>query len=368
METSAGSGSYQQYVFRSSDGGTSWDKTATGGTGSKTGEWYFDADEEGWTQETAGALLGWSSGDIYMYSPSGWTDGSWQYVFPVGSRPTAVTGQTFSVNITRGTNFFHNVRIYYTDGSWDGDSHNFAGTYTLTATVSAGNAGKSISYLYTGGLIHDSGGLASVHYALTTIPVNTLNVRSAFDVGQKDDANKVYASDGANVYRSTDGGITFGTYISGVSCVDLECHYNGNPLSQNLTIWRDTGELHRTAGATIGSVKLTESEAPNVRGRVVTYTNDEQVIYVLECTAVNTYRIRRTIDRGNVWVTGVTGITGARAIGLWPWGVHDAATQRVFWLDATHIRYSTDGGATQLDKTGDWGSFSNPVMIVPQWI
>lgn len=371
-ETSAGSGTYDLYVFRTSDGGGTWSKAASGATAFSQTTWTFDADEEGWVAQQAN--MGWSSnngGELYGQSPSGWNDRYWRYTFAVADRPTAVTGQTFTAYTKRGSNFFENIRIYYTDGSWDGSSWDFSHDWAaLTISVTAGNNGKLISYFELGGPMHSTVGVWEIDYITTSIitTMSSLSATYGFDVGQKDDPNKVYVSDANNVYQSTNGGTSWSTYIAALSAVDINCHYDGNPSSNNLTLWKDTGGLYRTNGATPGSALLTEASPANVWGRVMTYTNDERVIYALECTGVDTYRIRRTIDRGNVWATGVSGITGARAIGLWPWGVHDAATQKVYWLDSTHIRYSSDGGGTQQDKTGDWTGFANPVMIVPQWM
>jgi hypothetical protein len=59
-------------------------------------------------------------------------------------------------------------------------------------------------------------------------------------------------------------------------------------------------------------------------------------------------------------VLSATVLSTAVAIGRWPYNATG-----LYFMDATHIYYSIDNGATLQDKTGDWAGFTDPVNIIP---
>jgi hypothetical protein len=59
-------------------------------------------------------------------------------------------------------------------------------------------------------------------------------------------------------------------------------------------------------------------------------------------------------------VLSATVLSTAVAIGRWPYNATG-----LYFMDATHIYYSIDNGATLQDKTGDWAGFADPVNIIP---
>lgn len=354
---------YKQYLLKTDDNGLTWSSAAdTGASGS--GDWQFASGVEGWVADAGGASEYWSGGALCIESPWGWLDGGWSYSFPVGQRPVAQTGQTFGVNITRGPNFFHNVRIYYADGSYDANSYNFGGTYTLTATVSAGNNGKDIASLWTGGSINDSSGVASIHYASTTIPVGSTNMDAiGLAVGQHN-SDKVYTSGLNTIQVSSDGGSSFSLYIPS-GAYDVECHYAGNPSDDDLRFIGVDGQFYTTAGATPTARAGWGTETPiSVAGRIVTFVADVNLIYTLFHDGGNSFSVKRSTDGGATWSTRSSGHAGARAIGLWPSGAGDT----VFMVTDAGPVVSTDGGATFADKLGDLVGWADPVYIVPAWI
>lgn len=81
--------------------------------------------------------------------------------------------------------------------------------------------------------------------------------------------------------------------------------------------------------------------------------------------------IERSHDYGATWDSEIwhsdTEFRSAHSLGRWPYN-----PERVYFTTNSHIYYSSDGGNTLDDKTGDWGSeiaaWGGGVNIVPLWI
>jgi len=104
---------------------------------------------------------------------------------------------------------------------------------------------------------------------------------------------------------------------------------------------------------------------------VATWNEDDVVVLVKDDTN-NRALVCRSTDGASTWVheTAYSGATyqDSKSIGRWPYN-----PDRVFWVSTSTILYSTDGGQSFSDKTGDWssvfgGAFSGPINIVPLWI
>ena len=135
-------------------------------------EWPFDADAEGWyyeetIDEGVETTHGWTAtgGDFahpespgHVYSTIQKSEvgqsaaSSWQYDFPVQSRPVAVTGKEFvcRIGMAVGANVLNSLAIFYDDDTNDNNT-NFAGEsgwHTYSVAITAPNAGKHIKQLY----------------------------------------------------------------------------------------------------------------------------------------------------------------------------------------------------------------------------
>lgn len=400
---SSGSVIYNQYCYVTSDGGSSWTRYATGGIGGGSSSFEFTADLEGWAVNTDRSIP--IVGEITYYGVMGtvqWnsTDGRtspgcMQMNVPgVGggyiSQPESACVASYSINHVVSTGelaidmyWNHNVgnfspellmRVKFDDDTVQDYIANVGGGgggwINWQLAISAGNNGKTaveatigfcntgLDWFYTQNFLFDD---IQIFGSGSATPIV-----NSFDAGQHN-GNIVYAGTGTSIRRSTNGGSTWAEYISGAGAHDIECHYAGNPTDANLTFWGTNGSLYRSNGAIKGSPIDTEAFAANQHRRTQVYVLDASVIYTLNCTAEGVYKIRRTTNAGSSWDDGQTGIPNASMIGLWPFGVHNAATQRLY-VFGDNVYYSVDGGDTLVDKS--WSGFSSGGgrMYVPLWL
>lgn len=401
---------YQQYCYVTNNGGTSWARYATGGTGGGTAQFDFDTDMEGWAYTTDRTVaIGTAQGGDCDYftdygdwwswsSVNGRTTPGCLYALKSGSQPSffAPGASTVKYDLTRVVaendialdvwyspdpiNFSPELllRVIFTDNTSQDLFVDITGSGYQNAqlVISAANDGKTTSYVMLGWCICGfdwTGPNGAYIDDVKVFGVGTgTPTTNAFDAGQHS-GNIFYAGTGASIRRTTNGGPAWATYIASKGAYDIECHYNGNASDADLTFWSTDGNLYRTVGTSIGSSKRTESPVSEKNGRIVSYVNDKDVIYILRSVGSDVFDLERTVNGGSSWTTLISSIAGAKAIGLWPWGTFNPATQGVFLLSGTQILYSTTGGSSFSNKTGNWAtvmgaSFSNPVMIVPIWV
>jgi len=240
----------------------------------------------------------------------------------------------------------------------DNQTYTASHDYSQTVTGYSGTLGLR----YADSLYTDNVGSFTA-YLYEALGIST--VVGAFDVGQKN--GNIVAVGGPAVYRSSNGATSFSSYIA-QACYDLEIPYANNTSDANLLLWASNANLYLTTGATLGSAKLTESAAQNQWGRRLVYVTNGNYIYALAATSADTYSIKRSTNGGVTWETRSTGISAARALGLWPYNPNI-----VFLIKGSQVMASSDGGLTFINKNGNWStvfgtSFANGVMVVPVWV
>lgn len=420
VRTAAGENSWQQYVARSDNSGATWATyPVPGGIGGGATAWYSLASL--WKDRAYGFNAIASNPTSYTSTGPIWgglpivairTDGGQSIIMSdngVSERPCQSLNMTYEKTgpgISGAVVLRYDLGFTWTTAQLRFRYRTIVGTEPApfsTVFFRASSDGLTIfgatsvsdPVINPGGICNDTPGIvnlaASRRYLhvgvfnsnpLTpalTIDISSIEIRfpsgytpstvtGAFSVGQHN-PNVVYVSSGNAVKRSTNGGATWSDYIPGVTAVDLQAYYNANPSDANLWLVTLAGEVHRTTGSFLGSVLRTEPNPVNLARRIQYHTNDANVLYMLECTAANTYRIISTGNAGSSWSVGAGSLTGAVSIGLWPFGAHNPSTQVVYWVDNAGPRYSTDGGATAINRLGTWaGGWSAPRIIIPLWL
>ncbi len=408
-QVSAGSATYDQYCYLTNNGGTSWSRHATGGTAGVTSIYNFSTDLEGWAQSSLRVcpIIGETdystpTGTVSWNASSGrTTPGCMQFTIPgVGGGypsmpasscaaliniPTRVvaTGETYLDFYWRFTSSSFSpellARVTFNDDTCQDYIANTGGSGSWnhwSVDISVGNNGKTavsvmIALCNTGLDWFGTNTVVIDDLKIFGTGVNS-PIKYAFDAGQHN-GNILYAGTAESIRRTTNGGSVWSDYITGVGANDIECHYNNNASDADITFWATDGNLYRSTGSSKGSSLRTESPITNKSGRLVSYVNDKNVLYSLTATGTDVFKLDRTLTGGSSWSSLVTNITGAKAIGLWPWGTFSPTGQGVYVLNSTGIFFSGNGGSSFVDKTGNWSTamgsaFSSPIMIVPLWV
>lgn len=119
-----------------------------------------------------------------------------------------------------------------------------------------------------------------------------------------------------------------------------------------------SGYIRRSdnGGATFSDITPASVGASTPRSLQTDCTNGAHLTAILGGSQIaETYQ--------SAWTTLTSGLSDGTAIGRWP---YDSTT--LYFMDANHVYFSLDNGATLQDKTGDWGSLSGPVNIIPIYV
>lgn len=367
------SSTYNLYIYRTSDGGDTWTKCSTPAT-QETDPWLSLGELSATVISSNNATnpdnIVRVTSDCVSFARIG---GGGEIVVDLGS--------LYKIEQARSKGTFDGINAFtYLDGSNDGSTWTGllgSGFWTVNGDCSTFSTSPGAPTFVPGSFRYlrinqQSFALANYtdHYQFELYitegnpPIS--NVSKALDCGQHN-PDFVYFSDGLNIYRSTNGGTTWGVYIAH-GAYDVECPYAGNPTDNNITYWRTTGGLYVTNGSSPGSALLTEAFPSRDHRRTCTFVQGTgATIYVAEATASGSKTIKKTYNGGGSWVTGQSGIAAAEQLGLWPY-----KQERVFLLSADTILYSIDGGINFSNKNGNWSTvmgatFEHGVMIVPNW-
>jgi len=239
-----------------------------------------------------------------------------------------------------------------------------------------------------------------LYYVLTVWgPYNSTEASAgAFDVSQHQNPQVIYALGFTGIFsdftgnrralfRSTNSGTSYAQLLAKPNgqyfATDLHIPYNNN--SDDDIFWgmgsRGDGDDDGFRGyysTATGAVNRSPGDyAAGQPYSILSFVNDRTLVYCFGFA--NAYNaagalkfvasLWRSTDEGVSWTqVQASTLTDPRALGIWPYDGN-----KVYFLESTIIRYSTDGGVTLTDQTGDWstsmgGAFANPVMIVPVWI
>lgn len=140
-------------------------------------------------------------------------------------------------------------------------------------------------------------------------------------------------------------------------------------LLYNLSVYVSSGAVPGNSilrsddgGITWSDITPSQGGAPGFRG-LHTHTLDKETITALVGVDASSLDLVESTDGGATWTTLQSGLSGATALWRWPTGYSS-----VFLADDTAPYYSTDGGVTLDDKTGDIAGYANPRVSVPVWV
>jgi hypothetical protein len=179
--------------------------------------------------------------------------------------------------------------------------------------------------------------------------------------------NTIGAGVGLGIIRSAENitqPMSFASYVN-LGARDLAVYRNSNPYDNNLIFIGQDGVLYRTSGSSQIAIDTAETG-----GTMIPYRCSkpyDSAAFWFKATGSDSYVIRRLLHNNTTtWYAedGVA-VTGARSLTLLPNVIASVTTQKIYFLDSGHVRYSADGGQTMVDKTGNWDVFENPVRIIP---
>lgn len=180
-------------------------------------------------------------------------------------------------------------------------------------------------------------------------------------------ANVVYAVSAPGYFlKSTDSGAVWSTVASAAYDIHVPADQNiSDDIS--LQILRFDGDIYKNYGTYTTWLGASDDwPASEKSDRLTTYRQDSSIIYVL--SNASGWKLRRSQDGGTTWEDMIAFGSEPCSLSVWPYDptvIHLLLENGVF--------YSSDGGQTFVDKTGNWSTvmgeaFAAPVKIEAVWI
>lgn len=245
-----------------------------------------------------------------------------------------VVGQTYSVK-----NNQLNSTQQTTVGDWFDDYFGVGNHNPASGLATMRTSGPTrVSF---GGADFSKATLTAAVYVFWNYP--DVEKPTALDVARTNN-QYIYVGTSNKVFKSTDGGFTWAESLGDHGSNDI--HVDPQ-LAGVYYHWATDGSLELVIADVVSGAAL-DTETPIEVGLRLARDLNSGRLWTLDSSA--TLRVRYNA----VWSDLDTGLSGAR-------GLHAYLGGKLIYLDGSAIMYSTDYGATQADKTGDWSGFGSPI-------
>lgn len=228
-----------------------------------------------------------------------------------------------------------------------------AGAWTNAGT---GSMPKQSNRIYAGFSSGDNQGIALItSYIFWNYP--QLDISKAIDASPVNGA-RVLIGGSEGLFESLDHGVHWALIAETPEADDIKIIRQC--VGFQYYVWDNTGKLYQCYDAATLQPVLITASASEVQQRIADDPITHRPTYALKCAGGDVFDL---VEYFSGAVTArQSSISGARSLKLYR---DKKGGHHLYWLSSSLIQYSTDRGVTAQDKTGDYGSLSGPVAIIP---